>query len=362
MNTKIQFGLTPDGRTDLVPDVVLAGIERVVARTAPYNRIWAALVRFYLAPHNIILKERFTRRAFDTLTETLVVRHMKSWAQPGEQVGIIAAQSIGEPATQMTLNTFHLAGVASKSNVTRGVPRLRELLKVTKNPKATSLVIPLKPELRDNKDRAREVQQDLELTTLKMITNKAAIFWEPTEENVNEEDKEWVRFNRLIEASLAGEEETDKDGVAESKSDAAQTNTNKWVIRLELNREIMFNKNISIQDVVFAINNSNQDNLQVSYTDYNADKLVIRIEEDKSLNSDYMGLKKFLNSLLITTVIRGIPGIKAVTFRKDNQILELKKVGGEREAEAVDMRYDTIEQYILDTDDHRLPIERKAEA
>ena len=350
MNTKIQFGLTPDGRTDLVPDVVLAGIERVVARTAPYNRIWAALVRFYLAPHNIILKERFTRRAFDTLTETLVVRHMKSWAQPGEQVGIIAAQSIGEPATQMTLNTFHLAGVASKSNVTRGVPRLRELLKVTKNPKATSLVIPLKPELRDNKDRAREVQQDLELTTLKMITNKAAIFWEPTEENVNEEDKEWVRFNRLIEASLAGEEETDKDGVAESKSDAAQTNTNKWVIRLELNREIMFNKNISIQDVVFAINNSNQDNLQVSYTDYNADKLVIRIEEDKSLNSDYMGLKKFLNSLLITTVIRGIPGIKAVTFRKDNQILELKKVGGEGEAEAVDMRYDTIEQYILDTD------------
>ena len=47
-------------------------------------------------------------------------------------VGPVAAQSIGEPATQMTLNTFHFAGVAEKSNVTRGVPRLKELLHVSK--------------------------------------------------------------------------------------------------------------------------------------------------------------------------------------------------------------------------------------
>ena len=43
----------------------------------------------------------------------------------GEMVGPIAAQSIGEPATQMTLNTFHFAGVSAKSNVTRGIPRLK---------------------------------------------------------------------------------------------------------------------------------------------------------------------------------------------------------------------------------------------
>jgi DNA-directed RNA polymerase subunit A" len=53
-------------------------------------------------------------------------------------------------------DTFHQAGVASKSAVTRGVPRLRELLKVTQNPKATSLTIYLKPEHRDNKEKARE--------------------------------------------------------------------------------------------------------------------------------------------------------------------------------------------------------------
>lgn len=55
-----------------------------------------------------------------------------------EQVGALAAQSIGEPATQMTLNTFHFAGVGSK-NVTLGVPRLKELINVAKNVKTPAL-------------------------------------------------------------------------------------------------------------------------------------------------------------------------------------------------------------------------------
>ena len=52
--------------------------------------------------------------------------------RPGEMVGNIAAQSIAEPATQMTLNTFHFAGVSAK-NVTLGVPRLKEVINVAKN-------------------------------------------------------------------------------------------------------------------------------------------------------------------------------------------------------------------------------------
>ena len=55
-------------------------------------------------------------------------------------VGALAAQSIGEPATQMTLNTFHFAGVSAKSNVTRGIPRLTELLHVSKNMKSPSTI------------------------------------------------------------------------------------------------------------------------------------------------------------------------------------------------------------------------------
>ena len=58
----------------------------------------------------------------------------------GEMVGALAAQSLGEPATQMTLNTFHYAGVSAK-NVTLGVPRLKELINVSKRPKTPSLTV-----------------------------------------------------------------------------------------------------------------------------------------------------------------------------------------------------------------------------
>lgn len=55
------------------------------------------------------------------------MKYLKSLIDPGEAVGIVAAQSVGEPSTQMTLNTFHLAGHSAK-NVTLGIPRLREIV------------------------------------------------------------------------------------------------------------------------------------------------------------------------------------------------------------------------------------------
>jgi len=272
------------------------------------------------------VKERFTKDAFDALCELIVVAHMKSWVQPGEQVGIIAAQSIGEPSTQLTLNTFHLAGVASKSNVTQGIPRLREILKVTKNPKATSLLIYMKPEYRHNKEKARELVQDLELTLLRSITNKVAIYWDPKDtETVIPEDRELLAFYEDIELE-------DK---IKSK------NKSKWLLRLELNREEMFNKNISMADVVFVIKMMYGD-IKTVYSDYNADKLIMRIRMlEGDDQDDFTHLKKFQSKLLNTCVIRGVPGIKGVTFREDKQKVALGGAEG---------RYTELTQYVLDTD------------
>lgn len=335
LNIKTRFALKATEKTDLTPAIVLEGIKKIIARTHSYHKIWCALLRFYLAPHKLIVKERFTKEAFEMLMEIIVVSHMKAWVQPGEQVGIVAAQSIGEPATQMTLNTFHQAGVASKSAVTRGVPRLRELLKVTQNPKATSLTINLKPEHRSNKDKAREVVQDLELTLLRNITDKVGIYWDESDETtVVEEDRNLIRFYKLFEEGLMADA-----GIEEKLS--------KWVLRLELNREEMFNRNISMQEVVSVIN-AQFDNVSTIYSDYNSDKLVMRIRletgegKDKDTAAqldDYSNLKKFQNKLLNSIVIRGLPGIKAVTFRKDKQLVE-----------SIDGKYEQIDQYILDTD------------
>src|SRR3954463_4230523 len=57
----------------------------------------------------------------------MYLKYLSSLISPGEAVGILAGQSVGEPSTQMTLNTFHLAGHSAK-NVTLGIPRLREIL------------------------------------------------------------------------------------------------------------------------------------------------------------------------------------------------------------------------------------------
>lgn len=79
----------------------------------------------------------------DGLELLMWVKYMRSLACPGEAVGCIAAQSIGEPSTQMTLNTFHLAGHGG-ANVTLGIPRLREILMTASRvPKTPTMLLPL---------------------------------------------------------------------------------------------------------------------------------------------------------------------------------------------------------------------------
>ena len=70
---------------------------------------------FYFLPHCIFFKEKY----------------MKAGMEPGTAVGALCAQSIGEPGTQMTLKTFHFAGVASM-NITLGVPRIKEIINASK--------------------------------------------------------------------------------------------------------------------------------------------------------------------------------------------------------------------------------------
>jgi DNA-directed RNA polymerase II subunit RPB1 len=328
-NIKVKFKLSAENKTDLTPVYVLLGIEKIIIKTQPDHKIWQALLRFHLAPHKLIGKERFTKIAFDTLCETLITKNYQSWAQPGEQVGIIAAQSIGEPSTQMTLNTFHLAGVASKSNVTRGVPRLKELLKVTQNPKAISLSIPLKKQFRDSIEKARQVAQDLELTLLKDIVTKTAIYFDPSDTTtVLPEDKDLIEFYTMFETEQNNEQ------------------WSKWLLRIEFDRDTMFQKNITMDDVRFALMNNYSKQVNVIYSDYNSDKLIMRIrlsldikEEKDASRDDILNLKKLQNRLLTTLVIRGVQGIKSVSYRKDTNYYELNEG-----------KYEQITQYILDTD------------
>ena len=87
------------------------------------------------------MKKKLCKKSIELLLITINNTYKKAIISPGEMVGMIAAQSIGEPTTQLTLNTFHFAGVASKSNVTRGVPRIEEILSLSENPKNPSCTV-----------------------------------------------------------------------------------------------------------------------------------------------------------------------------------------------------------------------------
>ena len=76
-------------------------------------------------------KSKITAEQLRMFLELCMTRYIKAKIEPGSTVGAVGAQSIGEPGTQMTLKTFHFAGVASM-NVTLGVPRIKEIINASK--------------------------------------------------------------------------------------------------------------------------------------------------------------------------------------------------------------------------------------
>lgn len=88
---------------------------------------------------------RLSPRALHTLLRRVGVDFARARVTPGEAVGVIAAQSMGEPLTQATLNTFHTSGVSSARATTQGLPRLRELLGATDTPRTPTISAPLVP-------------------------------------------------------------------------------------------------------------------------------------------------------------------------------------------------------------------------
>ena len=129
------------------------------------KQLFACQLRYLLCSKNILLQERFTVPAFDWLLAEIKSKFEASRVSSGECVGAIAAQSLGEPATQMTLNTFHFAGISAK-NVTLGVPRFKEIINVNKNIKTPSLKIYLDQDCQQDGTKVSKLGMAIEHTTL----------------------------------------------------------------------------------------------------------------------------------------------------------------------------------------------------
>ncbi|WAQ96885.1 RPC1-like protein [Mya arenaria] len=107
--------------------------------------------------------DRVTHTQVERFLECCQEKYMRAQIEPGTAVGAVCAQSIGEPGTQMTLKTFHFAGVASM-NITQGVPRIKEIMNASKN--ISTPIITAQLDIEDDAEFARVVKGRIEKTTL----------------------------------------------------------------------------------------------------------------------------------------------------------------------------------------------------
>jgi len=115
-----------------------------------------------------------TKKEFDEICDNVVDSYERSLVEPGEAVGTVAAQSIGEPGTQMTLRTFHYAGVAELS-VTQGLPRLIEIVDARNNPSTPTMKIYLDNEIAHDRNDARRIARDIEMVLVESVASNVSI-------------------------------------------------------------------------------------------------------------------------------------------------------------------------------------------
>ena len=349
-NAQKIFHVNLRGQTDLSPLRVIETVEDLIKKLiivpgddrlsiqANDNAtlLFRALIRSTICTKKVAEEYRLTTEAFDWLIGEIETRFQQAQVQPGEMVGALAAQSLGEPATQMTLNTFHYAGVSAK-NVTLGVPRLKEIINISKKPKTPSLTVFLTGAAARDAEKAKDVLCRLEHTTLRKVTANTAIYYDPDPQNsVILEDQEFVN-------------------VYYEMPDFDTSRISPWLLRIELDRKRMTDKKLTMEQIAEKINAGFGDDLNCIFNDDNAEKLVLRIrirnsdekmDEDEQLDKmeDDVFLRCIEASMLSDITLQGIESIIKVYMHlptTDNKKRVIITETGE---------YKAVAEWLLETD------------
>lgn len=313
-------------KTDLTPQYVVDELTKLMnERIFVINKVFHALLRYYLAPKKSILNLRLSKEMFNELLQEIRFKYIKSLVHPGEMVGTLAAQSIGEPTTQLTLNTFHSAGT-TKANATQGVPRIGELLSATHNPKNPLNFIYLKENIATSYDTAILMMKEIQKTTLRDLTKSVRIYYDPDPLSTNttvQEDAEVLKSYEKFSVTHG------------------QTCASPWILRLELDNLKVAALPSMIDMSIIATRIQNNKVLRVFEcisSDINTkDKLIMRITFSPEIVKNALSLR-FIEDKLLDTIITGVDGIGRVFPTEVNRELFYdEKVGG----------YVPVKQHIL---------------
>lgn len=289
-NNPSQFG------SDLNIMSVLDAQEDLIANLYPESgsvvRLGAVLVRSCLSPKRLI-RRGVVNSALKSIVATIKNRFYESLVATSEMVGILAAQSIAETSTQMVLNSFHQAGTHDEGG---SLPRVKDLIHTSKNPKNTTYRVKLLSSMDESSDFATTVRNTILRTEVKDVTTCCSMLCE-VEESVSEDD---TRIERL-RAKLTG------PGSGETKG--VDTEAPRFVLRLELNRFKMSDHGVTMLDVHREIVKSVY--AHVSASDDASDALIIRVTPflGRGTGSDVITELKELESRVLSVPIKGVQGV-----------------------------------------------------
>jgi DNA-directed RNA polymerase beta' subunit/intein/homing endonuclease len=301
-------------QTDLTPDHVCDKLSELFRKPfAAENTTFKVTARYYLAPKKVIVDYRLTRDMFDALMTEVEYRYLRALVQPAEAVGIVAAQSIGEPTTQLTLNLFHTAGTKA-ANATSGVPRINELANMTSNPKTPSITVFMKPEMTDSQDAALDLKKKLQSTRLRDIVRNLRVYYDPTDAaSVVPEDREMLaEYMDFFKATA---------------TDNPATSASPFVVRMELSDEIIAERGLDLDRIKFHLEQAGAADVKVS--DVNAKILVLRARFPQSSNpeTEFYEIRKAVTELE-DTLVSGIDGIeRAVLQQTTKQYYKNEELG-----------------------------------
>jgi DNA-directed RNA polymerase beta' subunit len=244
-------------------------------------------------------------------------------------------------------DTFHLSGVATKSNVTRGVPRIEEILRLTRNPDKPSATVFLKPVDQYDKDKATNYCNMIQHTKLVDVVKSVEICFDPDDRNtrITQDEalvREFYEFEKIIDECNGGSEEAQ-----------TEAQKSKWIIRIEIDAESLLDKNITMDDIHFAVKQTHALDIHCIFSDMNSSNLVFRIRLNSSIfnkgkkkgvpepldQSDAIYLlKNFQDNILNNIVLRGVNGITNVNPRLLKNVVHKE-----------DSKYVSKDTWILDT-------------
>jgi DNA-directed RNA polymerase II subunit RPB1 len=344
LNTIKTFKIEDIGKSDLNPIEIIQDLQDLInyCRVGERRSLSCEILIWdNLAPKKLIRDLKINKIAFTHIINSIKARFKNSLAEGGEMVGPIAAQSIGEQSTQMTLNTFHHAGIGGKSSVTQGVPRLTEILSNTRSLKNNSYDIYLDEANRFNSETADKIGNNLEMTTIGDILDSSAIYLEPNNnyDSVLPEDREFLEIYKLF---------SDLD------PQSVKIPENPWLIRLEFNRRKIIDKKITMEDIQIILK-EHYPNASLMFMDDNSSKLVFRMRLNfvsNKANDDILFMEQTIKEINDISIkgVDGIMNVRIPTDEKDLTSIIVKENGSfveKKEYKIITDGSKTLNQHIL---------------